>query len=143
MQQQIGRRHFHNAHEIRRFTLLWLTILLWAVFLVYMILFHWLREIVEPMLMSHFDIMNIASYPFVEAQLFIYLLWACCSVSVLAIMNTWGKKHRAGDNTPDKFLVVIMAITVSFAFYYAYCDLDCLDGRLSLLADFFNRLLAN
>ena len=76
-------------------------------------------------------------YQFAEIKIFMYLLWSCCIVSVLAIINTWNKKRREGDNTPDKYLIVIMSVTVIFAFYYAKTDLDYLNGQLSLLASFF------
>ena len=54
MQQQFERKHFHNGHEWRRFFLLWLTIFLWGGFLFYMVLFHYQREFIEPLVMGHF-----------------------------------------------------------------------------------------
>lgn len=137
MQQQFERKRLHNAHEWRRFIMLWLTIILWGAFLIYMLLFHYQRAMFEPLVMNHFEISTAAHYQYVEIQLFMYLLWACCIVSVLAILNTWGKKRRPGDNTPDKFLIFIMSVTVLFAFYYAKTDLNYLNGQLSLLAKLF------
>jgi len=134
MQQQFERKHFHNGHEWRRFFLLWLTIFLWGGFLFYMVLFHYQREFIEPLVMGHFGITSKSYYQFVEIQIFSYLLWSCCIVSVLAIINTWGKKRREGDNIPDKYLIVIMLLSVSFAFYYAKTDLNYLNGQLSILA---------
>ncbi len=137
MQQEFERKHFHNAHEWRRFFMLWLTVILWGAFLAYMLLFHYQREIVEPIIMNHFGITSRANYQFVEIRLFMYQLWACCIVSVLAILNTWGKKRRPGDGIPDVFLIVIMSSTVFFAFYYAKTDLNYLNGQLSILATLF------
>jgi len=135
MQQQYERRRFHNAHEWRRFFLLWLTVLFWALFLGYMMLFHYQRDFFEPLIMSHFGVDAPQYYQFAEIKLFMYLLWSCSIISVFAIINTWNKKRRQGDNTPDKFLIVIMLSTVSFAFYYAKTDLNYLNGQLSILAD--------
>jgi hypothetical protein len=137
MEHQFERKRFHNAHEWRRFFMLWLTVFLWAAFLAYMLMFHYQREIFEPLIMGHFDITQFSNYQFVEIKLFLYLLWACCIVSVLAILNTWGKKRRTNDGLPDKFLIVIMSATVAFAFYYAKTDLNYLNGQLSILAKFF------
>ncbi len=137
MEQQYIRRHFHNGHEWRRFFLLWLTVLLWAAFLGYMLLFHYQREFFEPLVMSHVGITSPAYYEFAEIKIFMYLLWSCAIVSVLAIVNTWDKKRRDGDNIPDVFLIIIMGITVAFAFYYAKNDLNYLNGQLSILADLF------
>lgn len=137
MEQQYVRQRFHNAHEWRRFLMLWLTVILWSAFLAYMLLFHFSRELFEPLVMDHFGIESPQNYLYAEIQLFMYLLWSCCIVSVLAIINTWNKKRREGDNTPDKFLVVIMSVTVAFAFYYAKTDLDYLNGQLSILATLF------
>lgn len=137
MDHQLKRRHFHNAHEWRRFFLLWLTVILWALFLGYMVLFHYQREFFEPLVMSYFSVDLPQYFQFAEIKLFIYQLWSCCVISVLAIINTWNKKRRAGDNLPDKFLLSIMLITVSFAFYYAKNDLNYLDGQLSILSDLF------
>ena len=137
MQQQYVRQRFHNAHEWRRFFLLWLTVFLWAGFLVYMLLFHYARDFFEPLVMSHFAVDSAQYYQFAEIKIFIYLLWSCCIVSVLAIINTWNKKRRQGDNVPDKYLIVIMLCTVAFAFYYAKTDLDYLNGQLSILATLF------
>ena len=137
MQQHFERKRLHNAHEWRRFIMLWLTVILWAAFLAYMLLFHYQREIFEPIVMGHFEISSFTNYQFVEIQLFMYLLWACCIVSVLAILNTWGKKRRPNDGLPDKFLIVIMCTTVVFAFYYAKTDLNYLNGQLSVLATLF------
>ena len=134
MQYQNQRKRFHNAHEWRRFFMLWLTVFLWATFLVYMLLFHYYREGFEPLVMNHFGVIGFDYYQFAEIKLFIYLLWACCIISVLAIINTWNKKRRDGDNTPDKYLIGIMLVTVSFAFYYVKTDLDYLNGQLSILA---------
>ena len=135
MEDQYKRRQFHNAHEWRRFFLLWITVVLWGLFLAYMLLFHYQRESFEPLVMSHFGVDYPQYYQFAEIKLFMYLLWGCSIISVLAIINTWNKKRREGDNTPDKYLVVIMAATVVFAFYYAKTDLDYLNGQLSLLAE--------
>ena len=137
MQERFERRYFHNAHEWRRFFLLWITILLWALFLVYMLLFHYQRVYFEPLVMSYFSVDFPQYFQFVEIKLFIYLLWSCCVISVLAIINTWNKKRRDGDNIPDIFLIVIMLITVSFALYYAKTDLNYLNGELSILSDLF------
>jgi hypothetical protein len=137
MQPEFERKNFHNGHEWRRFIMLWLTVFLWAAFLAYMLLFHYQREMFEPLIMGHFGITAISNYQFVEIRLFMYLLWSCCIVSVLAILNTWGKKRRPGDGVPDMFLIVIMLSTVVFAFYYAKTDLHYLDGQLSMLATFF------
>jgi hypothetical protein len=137
MQQEFERQHFHNAHEWRRFFMLWLTVFLWGAFLAYMLLFHYQREIFEPIIMGHFGIDAISNYQFAEIKLFMYLLWTCCIVSVLAILNTWGKKRRPGDNTADKFLIVIMSTSVIFSFYYAKTDLNYLNGELSVLATLF------
>jgi hypothetical protein len=134
MQHQYERRRLHNAHEWRRFILLWLTVFLWAALLVYMLLFHYQREFFEPLVMSHFGVDLPQHYQFAEIKLFMYLLWSCCIISVLAIINTWNKKRRKGDNTPDKYLIFMMLVTVSFAFYYAKTDLDYLNGQLSILA---------
>lgn len=134
MQQQFERKRFHNAHEWRRFFMLWLTIFLWAAFLAYMLLFHFYRAEFEPLVMDHFGVMLVEYYQFAEIKLFMYLLWGCCIISVLAIINTWNKKRREGDNIPDKYLIVIMLVTVSFAFYYAKTDLDYLNGQLSILS---------
>ncbi len=136
-QQHFERKRLHNAHEWRRFFLLWSTVFLWGAFLGYMLLFHFQREIFEPMVMEHFNIQSAANYQYVEIRLFMYLLWSCSIVSVLAIVNTWGKKRRPGDNTPDKFLVVIMSVTVAFALFYAKTDLNYLNGQLSILASLF------
>ncbi|WP_022941105.1 hypothetical protein [Psychromonas hadalis] len=137
MQQQFERKRFHNAHEWRRFFMLWLTVFLWGAFLVYMLLFHYQREIFEPIIMGHFGITSVANYQFVEIRLFMYLIWSCSIVSVLAILNTWGKKRRPGDGTPDKFLIVIMSSAVVFAIFYAKTDLNYLNGQLSVLASLF------
>ncbi|WP_019614502.1 hypothetical protein [Psychromonas ossibalaenae] len=137
MEQQYERKRFHNAHEWRRFFMLWLTVILWAVFLAYMMLFHYQREFFEPLVMSHFGVESPQYYEFAEIKLFMYLIWSCSIVSVLAIVNTWDKKRRDGDNTPDKFLIVIMSVTVIFAFYYAKTDLNYLNGQLSILANLF------
>jgi len=137
MRQQYNRQHFHNAHEWRRFFMLWLTVFLWAAFLAYMLLFHYNRDFFEPLVMMHFGVDSPLYYQFVEIQIFMYLLWACCIISVLAIINTWNKKRRQGDSTPDKYLIVIMLSTVAFAFYYAKSDLNYLNGQLAILADLF------
>ncbi len=137
MERQYERKRFHNAHEWRRFFLLWITVFLWAAFLAYMVLFHYHRDLFEPVVMSHFGVDSPQHYQFAEIKIFMYLLWTCSIVSVLAIINTWNKKRREGDNTPDKYLIVIMIATVSFAFYYAKTDLDYLDGQLSILANLF------
>ncbi|MCP4325980.1 MAG: hypothetical protein GY951_04985 [Psychromonas sp.] len=137
MHQEFERKRFHNAHEWRRFFMLWLTVFLWAAFLVYMLMFHYQRDSFEPIIMQHFAITDESNYQFVEIRLFMYLLWSCCIVSVLAILNTWGKKRRPGDNTPDKFLIVIISSAVLFAFYYAKTDLNYLNGQLSVLATLF------
>lgn len=137
MQQEYERKHFHNGHEWRRFIMLWLTVFLWGAFLAYMLLFHYQRDMFEPLIMGHFGITAISNYQFVEIRLFMYLLWSCCIVSVLAILNTWGKKRRPGDGIPDMFLIAIMLSAVVFAFYYAKTDLNYLDGQLSVLATFF------
>ncbi|MCW8997063.1 MAG: hypothetical protein OQK77_14710, partial [Psychromonas sp.] len=106
-------------------------------FLVYMMLFHYQREFFEPFVMSHFGVDLPRYYQSAEIQLFMYLLWSCCIISVLAIINTWNKKRRQGDNTPDKYLIVIMLSCVSFAFYYAKTDLNYLNGQLAILAELF------
>ncbi|MCG6200614.1 hypothetical protein [Psychromonas antarctica] len=137
MEQQYVRQHFHNAHEWRRFFLLWLTVFLWAAFLGYMLLFHYARDFFEPLVMSYFEVDSPQYYQFSEIRIFMSLLWACSIISVLAILNTWNKKRRQGDNTPDKFLIVIMSATVVFAFYYAKTDLNYLNGQLSILATLF------
>ncbi|MDA7745808.1 hypothetical protein N8878_00555, partial [Psychromonas sp.] len=133
MEQKFVRKRFHNAHEWRRFLLLWFTVLLWLSFLGYMLGFHYHRESFEPMIMNHVGIEEAQYYQYVEIKLFLYLIWSCSIVSILAIVNTWKKKRREGDHTPDKFLVVIMAVTVTFAFYYAKVDLDFLNGQFSFL----------
>ena len=132
-QNKKNRKRFHNAHEWRRFLLLWVTIFFWFAFLSYMIGFHFFRESVEPIIMKHIGITKHSNYQYVEIKLFIYLIWSCTIISTLAIINTWNKKRREGDNTPDKFLVVIMGITVAFSFYYAKTDLNYLNGQFSLL----------
>ena len=137
MQQHYERKRLHNAHEWRRFFLLWLTVFLWAIFLAYMVLFHYQRDFFEPLVMSHFGVDSPLYYQFAEIKLFMYLLWSCCIISVLAMINTWNKKRRRGDNTPDKYLIVIMLSTVAFAFYYAKTDLDYLNGQLLFLANLF------
>ncbi|WP_354624448.1 hypothetical protein [Psychromonas sp. MME2] len=137
MEQRYIRERLHNAHEWRRLLMLWLTVFLWAAFLGYMLLFHYAREFFEPLIMNHVGVESEQYYQFVEIKIFMYLLWSCCIVSVLAIINTWNKKRREGDNTPDKFLIVIMSATVVFAFYYAKTDLNYLNGQLSLLARLF------
>lgn len=134
MQRQIGRKELHNTHAWCHFTMLWLTVFLWVVLLLYMLLFHWLRASVEPLIMNHFKITDIASYSLLEAKLFIYLLWSCCIVSILAMINDWGKKWRPSDKISSILLVVLMFSTASFAFFYASCDLNCFDGHLSLLS---------
>lgn len=137
MEQQIDRKRFHNAHEWRRFFLLWITILLWVCFLGYMIGFHYFRDSFEPLIMEHVGIMEDRYYQYVEIKLFLAFIWSCALISVAAIINTWNKKRRQGDNTPDKFLVVIMGITVAFAFYYAKTDLNYLNGQYSILQTLF------
>jgi len=137
MQQHFERKRLHNGHEWRRFIMLWLTVILWAAFLAYMLLFHYQREIFEPFIMNHFQITSVSNYQFVEIKLFMYQLWSCCIVSILAILNTWGKKRRSDDGTPDKLLIIIMSVTIAFAFYYAKTDLNYLNGQLSLLAELF------
>jgi len=137
MQQEFERKTFHNAHEWRRFFMLWLTVFLWGAFLIYMLMFHYQRDFFEPLIMQHFGITSESNYQYVEIRLFMYLLWSCCIVSILAILNTWGKKRRPGDNVPDQFLIVIMSATVLFAFYYAKTDLNYLNGQLSVLATLF------
>ena len=137
MPESFERRHFHNAHEWRRFFLLWITILLWGLFLVYMLLFHYQRVYFEPLVMSYFSVDFPQYFQFAEIKLFIYLLWSCCVISVLAIINTWNKKRRDGDNIPDIFLIVIMLTTVSFAIYYIKTDLNYLNGELSILSELF------
>lgn len=137
MQQHYERQRFHNAHEWRRFFLLWITVFLWAAFLAYMMLFHFQREFFEPLVMSHVGVSSPQYYQFAEIKIFMYLLWSCSIISVLAIINTWNKKRRAGDNTPDKYLVVIMLTSVLFAFYYAKTDLDFLNGQLAILEQLF------
>lgn len=137
MERQYERQRFHNAHEWRRFFLLWVTVFLWAAFLAYMMLFHYQREFFEPLIMSHVGVSSPQYYQFAEIKIFMYLLWSCSIISVLAIINTWNKKRREGDNTPDKYLVVIMLSSVLFAFYYAKTDLDFLNGQLSMLEKLF------
>ncbi len=137
MQQHFERAHFDNGHEWQRFIMLWLTIFLWASFLVYMLLFHYLREFIEPSVMGYFNITNKSFYQYAEIKLFTYLLWSCCIVSILAIINTWGIKRRQTDKIPDKYLIIIMASTVLFAIYYAKTDLNYLNGQLSVLAPLF------
>ena len=122
---------------MQSFSLLWLTVFLWAIFLAYMVLFHYQRDFFEPLVMSHFGVDSPLYYQFAEIKLFMYLLWSCCIISVLAMINTWNKKRRRGDNTPDKYLIVIMLSTVAFAFYYAKTDLDYLNGQLLFLANLF------
>lgn len=133
MQQLLER----NGHQWGRFFMLWLSVFLWGAFLVYMLLFHYQRELFEPIVMGHFNITSEANYQFSEIRLFLYLFFSCCIVSILAIFNTFGKRRRKNDNTPDKFLFFIMITTVVFAFYYAKTDLSYLNGTLSFLATMF------
>jgi hypothetical protein len=137
MQQHFEGNRRHTGNEWRRFIMLWLTVILWALFLVYMLLFHYQRELFEPFIMSHFQISTASNYLFVEMKLFMYQLWTCCIVSILAILNTWGKRRRSDDGTPDKLLIITMSVTIVFAFYYAKTDLNYLNGQLSLLAELF------
>jgi len=102
-----------------------------------MLLFHFQRGFFEPLIMHSLGIQHAINYTTVEESVFLLLLWSCCFASVISMVNTWGKKRRPGDNKPDQLLVVIMATTVSFAFYYAYHDLDCLNGQLLLLGNLF------
>ena len=135
MQFENERRRFQNAHQWRRFFLLWLTVFFWTILFVYMLLFHYQRDFFEPLVMSLFSIDSPRYYQFVEIKLFIYLLWSCGIVSVLAMINTWNKKRRQGDNRPDAYLIIIMSITVIFAFYYAKTDLYYLNEQLSILSN--------
>ncbi|GLS91483.1 hypothetical protein GCM10007916_25520 [Psychromonas marina] len=137
MQQQFQQKRLHNAQQWRRFIMLWLTVILWGAFLAYMLLFHFQREIFEPLIMKHFEVVNISDYRFVEIKLFMYMLWSCCIVSGLAIINSWGKERRSHDGTPDKLLIVVMLAAVGFAVYYAMTDLNYLNGQLSFLANYF------
>lgn len=134
MQQEFERKHFHDEQQMCRFFMLWLTIFLWGGFLTYMLLFHYLRDIVEPLVMSHFEVINHSYYQFAEIRLFTYWLLSCCIISILAIISTSGIKRRRGDNIPDKHLIVIMSLSVLFAFYYVKNDLDYFNGQLSILA---------
>lgn len=127
MEQQHDRKHFHNAHEWRRVFFLWVTVILWIGFLAYMVGFHYYRETFEPMVMAHVGVTEKVFFYYAEMKLFLYFIWSCTIVSILAIINTWDKKRRKGDNIPDIFLVIIMGITVFFAFYYAQVDLQFLD----------------
>lgn len=136
-QREYNRQRFHNAHEWRRFFLLWLTVLFWAMFLAYMVLFHYQRSYFQPIIMSHFSITSPLYFQFAEIKLFMYLLWTCSVISVLAIINTWNKKRRKGDNVPDKYLIIIMLISLAFAFYYVKTDLNYLNGQLSILSELF------
>lgn len=131
MEEQYQRKRFHNAHEWRRFFFLWVTVFLWLFFLGYMVGLHFYRESFQPIVMAHVGVTEQSFYFYAEMKLFLYFIWACTTVSILAIINTWNKKRRKGDNIPDVYLVVIMAITVFFAFYYAKVDLQFL--QLSFL----------
>ena len=140
MDQEIGKRAFFNGYEWRRFIVVWLCVFLWVIFLAYMLLFHYQRDVFEPLIMNHFGIKRSADYMFIEMLLFFYLLWSCCIVSILSIVNAWGKKRRLGDNKPDKYFLAIMSVTVCFAFYYAYCDLHCIDSQVAVLEHIFTKL---
>ena len=137
MQQQFQQKRLHNTQQWRRFIMLWLTVILWGAFLVYMMLFHFQREIFEAFIMLHFEVVNNSDYLFVEIKLFMYMLWSCCIVSALAIINSWGKKRRNHNGTPAKLLIVVMLAAVSFALYYTATDLNYLNGQLSFLANYF------
>ena len=137
MEQEIDKRAFHSNYEWRRCTLIWVSAVFWAVFLTYMLLFHYFRESFEPIVMRHFSIGRTDDYPFIEMLLFLYLLWSCCIVSILSIVSGWGKHRRPADKRSDKCFMITMLITVCFAFYYANSDLDCIGEHITILEHIF------
>lgn len=135
MEETLDRRDRHNGHQRRRTFLLWLTVLLWGLLLLYMTLFHYQREFFEPIVMSYLHVDRPMLFQYAEIKFFMYLLWSCSFISVLTIINSWNKERRVGDVLPDIFLIVIMLVSVSFAFYYVKTDLNYLNGQLSILTD--------
>lgn len=136
MAQQLGRRKLYNPTECRRFVITWLTFLLWAAFLIYMLLFHFMRDSFQPMVMQHFSISQASSYAYVEMTLFLYLLWSCCMIAILAMINSWGKKRRRADHIAENSFAAMMIVTVMFAFYYAHHDLHYLDRQIDVLLSY-------
>lgn len=138
MGQEIDKNAFNSTQQWRGFAMIWLTAFLWCLFLAYMLLFHFQRGLFEPLIMHYFGIKQASYYQFIELQLFLYLLWSCCTVSILTLVNAWGIKHPLGKHFTDKILLGIAVITVCFACYYAERDLHYLSDQVTNLSDYFS-----
>lgn len=138
MQQQFHQKRLDNAQSQRHFILLWFTVSLWAMFLTYMLFFHFQREMFEPLVMKHFQVGTLSDYLFAEIKIFTYILWTCCIVTGLVILNSWGKMCHTHVGTPEIVLILIMLVTVSFALFYAITDLNYLNGQIVFLANYFS-----
>lgn len=138
MGQEIDKKAFNHSAQWRGFTMIWLTVFIWCLFLAYMLLFHFQRHRFEPLVMHYFEIQQPSYYLFIELQLFLYLLWSSFTVAILTLVNAWGIKCQLGQRITDKLLIALMVVTVSFAFYYAERDLHYFSEQLFSVSDYFS-----